>query len=76
MTNTQFNIKKISLSIAILYCFVGFLWILFSDSMVMNLFDNAEMITLIQTYKGWGYVFVTGILLYLLTYKLFDNYNM
>lgn len=48
-----------------LYIFLGSLWILFSDTLVAFLFTDPEIITRVQTYKGWGYVIGSGILIYL-----------
>ncbi|MFN8383620.1 MAG: PAS domain S-box protein [Anaerolineales bacterium] len=49
-----------------LYLLIGFLWILFSDSLVAFLVPDADLIKQISIYKGWGYVLVTGLLLYFL----------
>ncbi|MBI9060988.1 MAG: HAMP domain-containing histidine kinase [Marinilabiliaceae bacterium] len=49
-----------------LYLIIGGLWILFSDRMAANLTDNEELLTRIQTYKGWFYVLMTGISLFIL----------
>ncbi|MCC5926529.1 MAG: PAS domain S-box protein [Bacteroidetes bacterium] len=53
-------------SIALLYLIAGVVWILFSDNWVAGLTDNPELLTTMQTYKGWVYVVVTAIPLYLL----------
>lgn len=47
------------------YLAAGILWILFSDSLVMRLIDDPQMVARVQTIKGWFYVFVTALLLYL-----------
>ncbi len=59
-------LKKIKFEyiLAILYILVGGLWILYSDLFVSNLTDNPDTITKIQHFKGWFYVFTTGILLF------------
>ena len=46
------------------YLFVGGLWILFSDRFAEALSSDTHTLTTISTYKGWGYVLVTGLLLY------------
>ncbi len=48
------------------YLLVGSLWILFSDRVALALSASPEVFTRISLYKGWGYVLVTGVLLYLL----------
>jgi len=52
--------------IAGIYLVVGVLWILFSDQIVLNLTPDQATFAKISTYKGWGYVIVTALLLYLL----------
>ncbi|MFN8239427.1 MAG: ATP-binding protein [Bacteroidales bacterium] len=56
---------KFEVKIFLIYLFVGGLWILFSDAIVNGLFNDPGKITRIQTYKGWFYVLITGILFYL-----------
>ncbi|MCW9027756.1 MAG: phosphodiesterase [Kangiella sp.] len=50
----------------LIYAVIGGLWILFSDKAVEALFDDSTMINLMQTYKGWFYVLVTAVLLFIL----------
>jgi len=69
------NIKKLSFFIAIIYFVVGFLWIHYSDMIAVATIDDVKVLTAIQTYKGWAYVFVTAIGLYFLTYVLFSKNN-
>ena len=52
-----------ALQIAGLYLLVGGLWILFSDRAAAILAVNEEMLATISLYKGWGYVFITALLL-------------
>ena len=52
------------LNITILYLLLGFIWIAFSDRILEQNVDDTELLTRIQTYKGWLYVAITGILLY------------
>lgn len=58
--------------IVIFYFIAGFLWILLSDKFVLMM-DNGnagpETITLLQTYKGWFFIIITAILLYVLIHK-------
>jgi len=50
-------------NIVLIYLVLGFLWILFSDRFLEQLIDDPAMLTQLQTYKGWFYVLVTGLLL-------------
>lgn len=52
-----------------IYLFLGFLWILFSDSILGSLISDHDTLTRIQTYKGWFYVAVTAILFYYILRK-------
>jgi len=58
--------NKIAIKLTLIYFLVGFLWILFSDRFILSLGGSAEAISLLQTYKGWLYICVTSILLFLL----------
>ncbi|NOU60685.1 ATP-binding protein [Marinifilum caeruleilacunae] len=48
----------------IVYLLVGGAWILFSDRIVQSLISDINVLTAVQTYKGWFYVLITGILFY------------
>lgn len=58
--------NRIALKIALIYFLVGFLWILFSDQFILSLDGSIDTITILQTYKGWFFVSVTAILLFIL----------
>ncbi|MBD1809997.1 PAS domain S-box protein [Microcoleus sp. FACHB-SPT15] len=53
-------------NIAALYVLTGGLWILFSDKLLIASIDNSQLLTHLQTIKGWFYVIVTGWMLYVL----------
>ena len=53
-----------ALEIAAVYLIVGSAWILFSDQVATRIAPNKEMLATISLYKGWGYVFITALLLY------------
>lgn len=50
----------------VIYLIFGGLWILFSDRAIMLLTQNPQEITLLQTYKGWGFIVITAFLLLLM----------
>jgi diguanylate cyclase (GGDEF)-like protein/putative nucleotidyltransferase with HDIG domain/PAS domain S-box-containing protein len=58
-----------SLKIAIIYLFVGALWILMSDKVVLALFKDPETIVLVSLIKGWAYVLVTAAFIFWLAYR-------
>jgi len=59
-------LKKIKFEyiLTFIYILIGGLWILYSDMFVSNLTKDPELITQIQHFKGWFYVFANGILLF------------
>ncbi|MBL7690016.1 MAG: PAS domain-containing sensor histidine kinase [Flavipsychrobacter sp.] len=59
--------KSAPLKIALPYILLGLVYITFSDRMVDSLFHKPNTITAIQTYKGYGFVLVTGIMLFFLS---------
>ena len=56
------------------YAIFGFLWILFSDKILSALVEDRTLYEQIQTYKGWLYVIVTAVVLYVLI-KM-DNFRI
>ncbi len=64
-------IKKIILKhygatkIALIYFLVSFIWILFSDKLASDLF-TAEQFEQVQTFKGWFFISVSSVLIYML----------
>jgi signal transduction histidine kinase len=60
---------KFEYRITVLYLLIGGVWIIFSDKVVQSLTSNNAVLTELQTYKGWVYVSVTAILLFILVKK-------
>ncbi|MCF7885649.1 MAG: PAS domain S-box protein [Candidatus Marinimicrobia bacterium] len=60
------NFKMDPFSISILYFIFGFLWIFFSDKILLKISPTHNFYTELQTYKVWIYVVITTILIYLL----------
>jgi signal transduction histidine kinase/CheY-like chemotaxis protein len=59
MQKLKFEYKIISA-----YVIVGGLWIVFSDKIVNYFIKDPDLLTRIQTFKGWFYVIITGTLFY------------
>jgi len=55
-----------ALRIALLYALLSAIWILVSDQVVLALIHDPRQVALVETYKGWGFVLVTAVLLYVL----------
>lgn len=65
--------KNGALRIVIIYAIFSCLWVLFSDAIVALLVQEPEIITLVSTLKGWLFVAVTALLLYLLVLGLTEE---
>jgi PAS domain S-box-containing protein len=60
-------INKQAFKIALIFLVISFLWILYSDNVLLSLFDDdPEKLTHLQTYKGWFYVFTASFIIYFL----------
>ncbi len=58
------RLDRNAFQIAAIYLLIGGLWILLSDRFAEAISKNIQTLTTISTYKGWGYVLVTGLILY------------
>ncbi|TKG96659.1 hypothetical protein EYV94_05250 [Puteibacter caeruleilacunae] len=57
--------------ISAVYVVAGFLWILFSDKAIHLIASDQEVLTQLQTYKGWFFILITGIILFFYTLREF-----
>lgn len=60
-----------SLVVVIAYLAIGGGWIVFSDALVALLVNNPDAVTRAQTFKGWGFVLATGLVLFVVLYHQF-----
>lgn len=67
----QVHARSAALRLVATYALFSFLWILFSDKAVGYLFSDPAQIVLVSTLKGWLFVAVTSLLLYVLARRLF-----
>jgi diguanylate cyclase (GGDEF)-like protein/PAS domain S-box-containing protein len=58
-----------AVSISVIYAIFGILWILLSDLLLENIIPDIEQYKHFQTYKGWFYIFITTLMVYLLVRK-------
>ncbi|MDZ7658290.1 PAS domain S-box protein [Fodinibius sp.] len=63
------DISLSPLKITVIYLIVAALWIAFTDRLVESLVSDTHALSILQTYKGWFYVFLTGAGLYWLIKK-------
>jgi PAS domain S-box-containing protein len=59
------KLNQVALRTSLLYGLAGGLWILLSDGVLVFLFSDPATINRMQTYKGWAFVAVTALLLYI-----------
>lgn len=82
----KINPMRDSVKIATIYGIIGTLWILASDKAAAFFFKSYELYKMIQIYKGWLYIAVTTLVIYVLIYrrlnllkiafkKICDNYE-
>lgn len=56
--------------VALLYALFGTLWIFYSDRFIQGFSTDPEVLTRLQTGKGWAYVGLTALLAYVLCHAL------
>ncbi|MGR3762665.1 ATP-binding protein [Rossellomorea sp. NS-SX7] len=62
--------KEIALKVALAYVLLGILWVILSDYFsVILAHEKLSLYIYFQRFKGWFFIFVTGIILYLLVYR-------
>ncbi len=64
------------LRIAIFYALLSALWILFSDTILLSLVSDPQVLSRLQTYKGWFFVLVTASLLFAVMSDMISRRNM
>ncbi len=75
MVGHTLKYKAASFKIALIYAALSVVWILFSDQVVLALFQDAATITWIQMGKGWLFVAATAVLIYFLLQREFTAYQ-
>ncbi|MDZ4724878.1 MAG: histidine kinase dimerization/phosphoacceptor domain -containing protein [Leptospira sp.] len=64
---------KAALRVSLLYLLLGVLWIYFSDYALSIFNHDSERIRMAQSYKGWFYVAISSILIFLLLKRELDS---
>jgi len=62
--------------LAVIYAFFGALWILLSDRLSFYLVSDLQVAERLQTYKGWFFIAVTAVLLWLLAKRFLSQVRM
>jgi diguanylate cyclase (GGDEF)-like protein/PAS domain S-box-containing protein/putative nucleotidyltransferase with HDIG domain len=63
------NPKRKALKITYIYFIIGILWILLSDKLVGIIIRDPETIVFIGIIKGWVYVLITAIIIFILAFN-------
>ncbi|MBV7276002.1 diguanylate cyclase [Clostridiaceae bacterium UIB06] len=74
--STQNKFKYECIKICMVYLITGFLWIYFSDRIASKIASNNKMLIIINTYKGWLYVTITSLIIYLLIDNLLKKVEL
>src|SRR5271166_5495950 len=69
----QASILSPALRLALIYAFFGALWILVSDRLSFYLVPDLQLVERLQTYKGWFFIAVTSVLLWLLATRFLSQ---
>lgn len=69
----QASILSPALRLALIYAFFGALWILVSDRLSFYLVPDLQLAERLQTYKGWFFIAVTSVLLWLLATRFLSQ---
>jgi len=59
------TLSSVALRTSLLYALIAAVWILVSDKLVVAFFSDSHIIGQISMYKGWAFVAITALLLYL-----------
>lgn len=68
--NKENHFKYGSIKICFIYSILGFAWVYFSDRTVDFLFKDRDILLIVNTYKGFAYVILTTIIIYILINSL------
>lgn len=58
-----------AIKIGLIYATVGALWVLLSDRVLAYFTTDMQVLTQIQTFKGWAFILVTAILIFFLVHR-------
>src|SRR5271165_5610266 len=69
----QASLLSPALRLALIYAFFGAVWILVSDRLSFYLVPDLQLVERLQTYKGWFFIAVTSVLLWLLAKRFLSQ---
>ncbi len=71
--NKSYVLNWENVKIPLIYLVMGVLWIYFSDRIADSLITDKNMLLLVNTYKGWFYVIITSLVLYILLNRFYNR---
>lgn len=74
--NQKINPLAVSIRIALLYCLIGSTWILFSGNVLSYTIKDLNLYKTLELYKGWFYVFITTILIFLIILRRLKQFEL
>ncbi|HKI69085.1 MAG TPA: PAS domain-containing protein, partial [Verrucomicrobiae bacterium] len=66
----QNRATRLALRVSIFYALFASTWIIFSDQLLEAIAPDTQTYAALSTFKGWAFVFVTGVLLFLVVRQL------
>jgi len=76
LTSSTMSPIKSAIRLSLFYIVFGSLWIISSDEILELLVSDQSVYQELQTYKGWGYVIITGVLLFFLALRTLKLYEI
>ena len=73
MKNKKVFLQKFTYRITFLYLIFGFSWILLSDKLLDFLIKDLETLSKVQTYKGFFFIILTALMLFILVREHMKN---
>ena len=73
MKKIKSSSESSSFKIVFIYAVVSAIYIYTSDYFLETFVSNVDLLTKFQTYKGIGFIIITGALLYILVKRNFDR---
>lgn len=61
--------SSLALTVAVVYAAFGAVWIVVSDRVAEAMIGPAPLLTTVQTWKGWGFVLISALLIYALGWR-------
>ncbi|MDX9858269.1 MAG: PAS domain-containing sensor histidine kinase [candidate division Zixibacteria bacterium] len=67
------SVNRYALKITLPYLVASGLWIIFSDRFIAGLADDIQNLTALQTYKGWFFITMSALMVYLISRRYLER---